>query len=72
MYVCMYKLYLMTVKPGYKVISPRAVNVIMNRGLINCIQFALREHSSLRPFFAISYLRELKVCVWVSNVKKMN
>ena len=32
----------------------------------------LREHSSLRPFFAISYLRELKVCVWVSNVKKMN
>ena len=33
---------------------------------------SLREHSSLRPFFAISYLRELKVCVWVSNVKKMN
>ena len=32
----------------------------------------LREHSSLRPFFAISYLKELKVCVWVSNVKKMN
>ena len=28
MYVCMYKLYLMTVKPGYKVISHRAVLLI--------------------------------------------
>ena len=26
--VCMYKLYLMTVKPGYKVISPRAVLLV--------------------------------------------
>ena len=32
----------------------------------------LREHRSLKPVFAISYLRELKVCVWVSHVKKMN
>ena len=34
--------------------------------------FHLREHRSLKPVFAISYLRELKVCVWVSHVKKMN
>ena len=27
-YVCMYKLYLMTVTPGYKVISPRAVLLV--------------------------------------------
>ena len=26
--VCMYKLYLMTVTPGYKVISPRAVLLV--------------------------------------------
>ena len=26
-----------------------------------------REHMGLRPFFAISYLRVLKVFVWVSH-----
>ena len=31
-----------------------------------------REDVGLRPFFAIYYLRELKVCLWVSHVKKMH